>query len=162
MNNPEPKTRHIDAEILQGLGEFVVFWGLLEAIVADLFVATISSKIDNLQVVTKSVSASTISGWIRTMINIRPTSPEVSAEIASILNEYDGIRAERNALVHGIWGTDKSGPGTAMVQSIRLDRAIPAVDTLITASDLRDLIEAALGLYTRILSFMDANNLAHR
>ncbi|MDP3938239.1 MAG: hypothetical protein Q8R92_08895 [Deltaproteobacteria bacterium] len=158
----EPKSRPIDPEILQELGQFVVFWGLLEGIVADLFVATISSDIGNLFVVTKSVSASTISGWIRTTINFRKTPEAAREEVTSMLDEYDRLRGERNALIHGMWGTDKSGPGTVMVQTIRLDRAVPAVDTLITASDLRDLIDATLGLYVRVRDFMGTNGLAHR
>lgn len=162
MSEIEQKSRPIDPEILQQLGQFVVFWGLLESIIADLFVATVSADIGNLLVVTKSVSASTISGWIRTTIEFRHTPIEERAELTEMLNEYDLLRGERNALIHGLWGTDKSGPGTVMVQTTRLDRAIPVVDTLITARDLSDLVDATLSLYSRVRTFMDANRLAHR
>lgn len=154
-------TRQIDPPILERLGKFVVHWSLLEALVSDLFVATISSEIGNLLVVTQSVSASTISGWIRTQISFRQTPPDVDEEIRSILGEYDELRAERNSLVHGLWGTDKSNSGTATVQTVRLDRRVPVVDRLVTATDLDDLVDTTLRIYQRLLAFMDAHKLRH-
>ena len=125
MSTDQYPTRQIDPQILECLGEFVVVWSLLENVVADLFVATISSDIGNLLVVTKNVSASTISGWVRTMIGVRVTPQETADELRELLNEYDVLRAERNALIHGLWGTNKSGPGTVMVQTMRIGRRPP-------------------------------------
>ncbi len=130
--------------------------------VADLFVATIKSDIGDLMVVTQNVSANTISAWIRTTIEFRNTPPEVANEIREILNEYDELRAERNSLIHGLWGTDKSGPGTVMVQTVRLNRNTPIVDRLITTADLDDLIGVTLNLYSQLLALMKAHGLTYR
>ena len=162
MPGGDPPTRQIDPPILERLGEFVVVWSLLESMVADLFVATIKSDIGNLMVVTQGVSANTISGWIRTSIEFRYTPPDEARQIREILDEYDKLRAERNALIHGLWGTDKSGPGTALVQTVRLGRRTPIVDRLITVSDLDDLIDVTLGLYAKLLAFMRAHGLPYR
>lgn len=162
MTEPESPTRHIDPEILQGLGEFVVVWGLLEGLVQDLFVATVEGKIGPMMVVTSTISASTISNWIRTTIGFRPTPAPLELEIREILNEYDELRGERNALIHGLWGTDRSGPGTVLVQTLRLDRKPPVRGQLVTAADLVELIQLTLSLSDRFRKLLDRHGLAHR
>lgn len=162
MSESKTPPRHIDPEILQGLGEFVVVWGLLENLVQDLFIATVEGKAGPMMVVTKAISASTISNWIRTTIGFRQTQPDFERAALEFLNDYDELRAERNSLIHGLWVTDASGPGTVLVHTIRLDRRPPVVGRIVTAGDLRELIQETLVVAERLRRLMDTHNIPHR
>lgn len=150
----------VDPALLARLGTLIVRWSLIEQLLCDLFAATISAPPGPLQIVTQSTSAATVTEWIRTAINVRPTPPETKAEIEDILNDIDEARAERNALVHGLWGTDKSPPGTAMVQTVRLGREPPIRDRLVTAADLDVLVDETLALRQRLFAFLRRHGFA--
>jgi hypothetical protein len=59
------------------------------------------------------------------------------ADIMELLATIDGLRGERNVLIHGLWKFDQ--PGAAIVQTIKLDRS-PVVNRLVvTIADLEEL-----------------------
>ena len=89
-------------------------------------------------VVTASVSASTVSDWIRTLLRARHIPNEPPEEIMSLLTDIDRIRGERNALVHGLWRSHVSG--SALVQTVKWDRSEVVKDELVTRTDLDELI----------------------
>ena len=163
------KMPQIDPALLERLGCLVVWWAFVETLVADLFVATLTrgnatQPIDpgTLAIVTKNVSQATLTDWIRTMIDVRYTPANEAKKIRDLLNEVDELRAERNALVHGLWGNDRSPPGTAMVQTIRLERREMIHDLLITPTDLDVLIERTLDVIHQLLAFLIRHDLPHK
>lgn len=113
---------------------------MLDSVIADLFAAAVSANRGNLLIVTQNVSAATLTDWTRTMVRFRQTPPEAAEFLETIFKEIDTLRPERNALVHGLWGTDRSPEGTVMVQTIRIGRSEPVRDRLVTAAELDALI----------------------
>lgn len=153
-----PETREIEPELLQRLGLLIVRFSLIENWVSDLFVKMVEGERGSMYVVTENVSQSTITGWIRTLLYSSNTHPDEVKEICDVLNDIDELRAERNALVHGMWIT--SGPNhSAIVQTVRLERKAPVQETVVTAADLDDLICRCVEVATelkKILCGLDA------
>lgn len=168
MPSDDQETRQIEAELLERLGRVVIGWARVERLVADLFSATLiksdaGQPVDpgSLIIVTQNVSLATLTAWIRTMIEVRQTPDETALEIREMLNEVDELRAERNALVHGLWGTDKSLPGTVMVQTTRLERREMIRDELVTAKDLDHLDNGILRVTKALIQFLSVHSLPH-
>jgi hypothetical protein len=88
--------------------------------------------------ITNSVSASTVSGWIRTLLAARYGDDDPPAEIMALLDNVDRLRMERNTLVHGLWSPHV--PGAAEVQTIRWNRREVVKGEIVTASDLDHLV----------------------
>ena len=142
-------SREIEPELLQQLGLVIVRWSLIEAWVNDLFVAMTEADAASMIVVTTNVSQSSITGWIRTLLDVRQTPPDLAEEIRDVLNEVDEIRNERNAFVHGLWFT--TGPSnSAIVQSTRLERREMVQDVVVTEADLRDMVSRIVHLSGRL------------
>lgn len=114
MPTDGPETRQIEPELLQRLGRLIVEWSYVEILVQDVFAWATGGERGIMNVVTKNVSLGSITGWLRTVANVKNTPPDLYNELLEILDEVDALRAERNALVHGLWGTDASPPMTAM------------------------------------------------
>ncbi len=157
-------TPQIDPAFFERLGRLIVHWAYVERLIGDLFTATLTAAgarqpIDpgSLLVVTQGVSQATLTDWTRTMIEARYTPPDEADELCGVLKEADELRAERNVLAHGLWGTDKSPPGTAMVQTTRLERRDMIRDRLITTADLDDLIERTVSLRNRLGAWLSSH-----
>ncbi len=67
-----------------------------------------------------------------------------------MLDSADQIRAERNILVHGLWKEGHES-GTAIITTIRLDRAELIKEEFWTEADLNDLIERSTETLTEAL-----------
>jgi hypothetical protein len=157
MADDNDPTLPIDPALLLRLGRFVVYWAVLEDLVGDLFAATVSADPGNLRVVTQNVSSATLTEWIKTTIRFRPTPEPSLADVEQLTNEIDDLRAERNALVHGLWGTAEGHPSVALIQTIRIGRRTPGRDWAVTAADLDACIHECLQLTSRLRVFLDAH-----
>lgn len=146
--------RQIEPELLQRLGSLVVVSGRVEGLIGDLFATLMRGDRGPLYLVTERVAVSTLMEWVRTLLAIRSAPPAITQEISEILDAAKAFQGERNALVHGQWGTDKSEPGTVMVATIDLQRSEVIVDRLVTAADLDELIAEALAVEQRLLKLL--------
>jgi hypothetical protein len=154
MTNDDAKVEKIDPSLLIRLGRFVVNWAYLEDFLGDLFAAVVSADPGNLRVVTQNVSSATLTEWIRTTIRFRPTPEESAAELEKLLNEIDELRAERNSLVHGLWGTAEGHSTIALIQTVRIGRREPGRDWAVTTADLDALVDETQNLTFRLVAFL--------
>jgi len=129
----------ISPAILAGLGRVVVKWSYLEMMTADLFTHLSKGDSAAMIVVTSNVSANSLSGWVRTLLDISQAPAVLLQETRKALAELDEMRAERNALVHGNW--IPSGSDAAEVRTARLERSEILRTELVTVSDLDDAVE---------------------
>ncbi|WP_455387424.1 hypothetical protein [Petrachloros mirabilis] len=134
------KTDDIDADLLESLGRICVHWSVVEAHLGALLAHMMTADHLNMHLVTQSVSGKTITNWLRTLVDIYVDDSQTTELLREILRETDELASERNALVHGLWepGPDK---GTAIVNSLRLDRSEILKDEFTTTADLQDLID---------------------
>jgi hypothetical protein len=131
--------RQLSQKMMQRFGIFVTRWSFAETCVNDLFAILTKGDQLSMMVVTANVSSSTICGWTNTLLDTMVYEP-IFDKIREAIKEIDALRSDRNALVHGSWVT--SGPrGSAIVQTIRLDRSPAIKEELVTAADLDDLID---------------------
>ena len=71
------------------------------------------------------------------LLKLRHHPGDPPADIMELLVTIHGLRGERNALIHGLWSFGE--PGTAIVQTIKLDRS-PVVNGLVaTVAGLDEL-----------------------
>ena len=142
--NDAPITREIEPEMLELLGSFIVKWSFVEVCVSDLFVLLTRGDPVSMIVVTGSISTSTITDWIRALIEANQrTAHDLVNEINEVLSEVDHLRSERNILVHGLWVT--SGPeNSAIVSTAKLGRKEILHDRVVTAADIIGLIDDTL------------------
>lgn len=140
----------IDLKLLECLGRIVYQWAFVEAVEGMMLAFLIQANSELSQVVTASVSGSTMTGWIRTLVPVRFTDATTQENILDLLNRLDEARAERNALVHGMW-TPGNVPHTAFVSSIRWDRREVMVNRVIGVDDLNSLAEAIGEIYGELV-----------
>ena len=159
MSPADPKTRQIEPEFFEKLGRLLQHWALIDAGLVELLAACLHSDPGMTLLLAQTVSGSTVTDWCRKMSRILDTPEDSLRELESILGEIDELRAERNALVHGVWGTDVSGAETILVQTVRLHAAQPVRQRLVTLADLDDLIRETLGIYSQLLAFLRAHGL---
>lgn len=134
--------REIEAELLQKLGKLITSWAVVDQYIAHLFIGMVEGEPGSMYVVTENVSYNTISDWIGTLLDARSIEPaEYANKIREALQEASELRGQRNALVHGLWSTGHSEPGSVMVQTIRLERAEVVKGELVTGADLDELID---------------------
>ena len=155
----KPETRQIEPAFFEKLGRFITSWAIIEYRLATMLAACLQADPGMTLLLVQSVSAATVSGWVRTMSRFGDNPEESLTELEEILNEVDELRAERNALVHGLWATDVSDAGTVLVQTIRLHATQPARQRLITLADLGELIDLTLRLSERLHTFLIAHGL---
>ena len=127
----------LDPIMLERLGLVVIQWAQIEAHIAALLSWLLRADPGGMFLVTSSVSSSTQTGWVRTLV-ADTLSGDGKANVLSLLDEVDELRAERNGLVHGVWNGG-SQPQTAEVDTVRIDRAEILKTELVTVADLDDL-----------------------
>lgn len=137
--------REIEPEFHERLGRIVTSWAVVEAFQSELLGLLLHADRGSMYIMTQNVSAATVTNWIRTIAPIRLSHHETQDRIAALLAEIDEARAERNALVHGVWGTN-SNPGTVLIQTVRWERAEVVKSELWTLADLDELIDRLLPL----------------
>lgn len=134
----------VEPEILAKLGEIVAEWGYVEMMVGELVAFLVSADPALMYIITNNFSASTLSDWARTLLRVRSMPDDPPKEVTDILAEADELRAERNALVHGLWSPHTKGAAT--VQTLKWERAEVIKVEVVTLADLDDFLLRAMAL----------------
>lgn len=142
----------IDPLVIQKLGQAIIAWSLVEAFVSQLFICMTKGDRGAMYVVTGNVSAKTLTGWIRTLINSAPDDP-LDEEALTLLDEIDELRVERNLYAHGVWRPGAHF-GSGIISSLRLERSAILEDTVVTAADLEEFSDQAMILTKKLNSFL--------
>jgi hypothetical protein len=133
----EPRSIHPD--LLTGLGRIVHGWAYVEALQGHFLSWLLEADQARMFVLTQNVSSSTVTDWIRTLLQIPLIEKMGMGDLSELLLTIDETRAERNRLVHGLWSPGPE-PTTAKVQTVRWDRTEIVKVELIAIDDLNDLI----------------------
>lgn len=152
---PHPLDFSMSGPLMETFGRFVTQWSILDRLIGYAFVSVAKADSVYSLVFTQSIMASTIQGWLRTTANLHYAQHPDLAAFNEVLVEIDELRADRNALVHGLW---KRGvePNTAIVQTIRLERSEIVKSELLTVADVEQLVSDTINLIARF------NDLARR
>jgi hypothetical protein len=130
-----------DNALMLRLGGIVILWSHLENWLGELLSYLLGANPALMHVVIDNVSSSTVTDWIRTLLQAPNVPIPASAELNALLTEIDNLRAERNALVHGKWMFEDE---VALVQTIKWSRAEVVNQTVVTKLDLEQL-SASIG-----------------
>jgi len=138
----------VENPLLAALGQAVYIWSAVEWLEGDLLAFLLGAHQGLAQIVTKTVSGSTITDWLRTLATIRFKTADTE-QLHALLTRIDEARAQRNAYVHGLWAP---GPvkGTALVTTIRWERAEVMKRELVTLQDLMVFADEARELYAEL------------
>ena len=140
MTSPDQEEpREVEPALLEGLGRIVVHWAGVDALVNEFWTHLMMASRGSAYVVTANVSSATVTDWVRTLMHMRFTNENTLANLTLLLNRVDELRAERNALVHGLWTTHMTDPSTAVVQTVRWTRAEVIKHEVVTVADLNEL-----------------------
>lgn len=150
-DQPIEQAQDIHPELLLRLGRVATKWGTVESLMGEFLAFLLKGDPGSIYVVTSNVSQATVTDWIRTLAQIRFTNPNTLDGLGKLLTRIDETRAERNAYIHGLWVTDKSQPGTAMVQTIRWERREVVKHELVTSPDLDETVEAIEAIADELL-----------
>ena len=142
-----------DVALLAGLGGIVMLFSRVEGWLNEYLAHLLQAKSALMHAVTVNVSNATITDWIRVLLRVKHHPGEPPDEIMQLLTTVDELRSERNTLVHGMWTFGE--PGTAVVQTIRLDRSPVIRQLLVTIADLEEL-SGAITEATNALSKLGA------
>jgi hypothetical protein len=135
---PQPQPLHPYLAIT--LGRVVMRWSALEYWTTLLLGTLLHADQAAMSVIGNSVSISTQSKWIRALLAGKPEEKEAADQIIELLSRADDLRSERNEFVHGMWDETDCEPGTALVQTVNLDRREIIRSRLVTFQDIYDLI----------------------
>ena len=147
-------TRQIEPEILQKLGLFVVRWSGFERLIGDLLCKLLDAERGAGFVITESAQVRTQTEWCSALMRLHDMPEALRNEWADLSALIENLRRERNALIHGLWGTDRSPPNTVMVQTMNLQGKEYITDRLITPGDLDDLIDDTQAAQRRLMTFI--------
>ena len=134
-NGPEP----FDPALLAAFARVIILWSYAEQLQGHLLSFLLNAEEGRVFVISQNVSASTVTGWIRVLLQIPAIQATGIGDLSGLLTEIDEVRAERNALAHGLWYGAPS-PKTAQVHTVRWDRVEVIKATVVTIGDLDDLL----------------------
>jgi hypothetical protein len=137
-HDPLDKPFTLPPEITQGLGEIVIAWARVEALLAEFLSFLLEADPGSMYVLNQDISSSTQLKWIRTLAGMRFADENTVSNLAILFDRIDSVRGERNTYVHGVWGTSTE-PSAATVQTVKLDRAELVRTELVTGPDLSDV-----------------------
>lgn len=126
-------------EFQQLLGAIVESWAYVDGTVNEMLSFMCEADPGSMYAITQNVSASSVSTWVRTLVEVRLPDDPNRQVILDLLSEIDRLRSERNAVVHGFW-TMESGGEAAIVQTFKWDRREIAKHDLMTRADMEDLL----------------------
>src|SRR3954467_1776999 len=92
---------HLNAALSQSLGEVVIAWSRIEALVGELLTFAVSANRGAMYAINQQVPVTNQVKWIRTLIDRFPE--KTRTELFGLLQRIDVIREERNAYIHGLW-----------------------------------------------------------
>jgi hypothetical protein len=129
-----------DPEILARIGEVAVEWSYLESVTNDFLAFLCEADLGAFYVVTQNTSNSSITNWIKTLVEVRVQDPDPQKIILDTIIDIDETRMDRNTVVHGLWNTGTQ-PGFAHCQTLRWARAEVAKDEMWSLADFDELID---------------------
>jgi hypothetical protein len=131
--------KRVSPEILEKIGTVVSEWSWVEGLLGEMLAHFCSSDPGAMYVITQNVGNSTVTGWLRTLVQIKIKNPDSAKVIGDLLTEIDNTRAERNAVAHGNWwGGDD--PKVGHVHSLNWERSEVAKEVVWHIDDFDDLI----------------------
>ena len=145
--NESPRAIH--SELLTTLGRIVVAWAYVESLEGLFLSYLLQSEPARTLVVTQNVSGSTITDWIRTLLQIPLVQKSGIGDLTNLLREIDDVRGDRNRLIHGLWSPGDQ-LGAVEVQTIRWDRTAVIKTELVTGEDLLELHHRAKHLVVEL------------
>ncbi len=130
---------NVDPELCRVVGQIVIQWTTAEYLVTLLLGTILQADQAALGHVAGSIAGSTQAKWIRALLKSRDHEASHNVRVNELLGRFDELRQERNELVHGFWDTTGCDQGTALIQTVNLDRSEIIRSRLITPQDLNDL-----------------------
>ncbi len=139
MEFPKATRFSLPPDITAALGNIVIVWARVEALIAEFLSYLLSADPGAMYVLNQDIASGTQMKWIKTLAQAQFTNAHTLANLQILFERIDCARGERNTYVHGIWtpGSDRT---SAFVQTVKLDRAELVRQELVTAPDLNDLL----------------------
>jgi hypothetical protein len=125
------------AAFMERLGGIVILFAHVEQWLNEFLAHLLESNSALMHAITANISSAAVTDWCRTLLRVHHYPDEPPRDVMDLLGTIDGLRGERNALVHGLWTFDE--PGTALVQTIKLDRSPVVNQLVVTLADLHEL-----------------------
>lgn len=138
MTDAQPDSS-IASELAWRLGQIVMRWSAVEGCLSHLLATLVNADPVALSVITDGMTNSTQAQSIRTLLYVQLHNEAGIGEMLDHLTKADDLRADRNALVHGLWDATGCQKGTCQVQSFKRGRF---TSWLVTTSELDELIGA--------------------
>lgn len=130
----------LDSALTDRLGQVVVRWSSVEYWISLLLATFLKADHGAAMIVTNNIPIATQSRWLRALMARHEHEAAHNARVVALLNRADDLRAERNEFVHGIWDTTGCDPGTALIQTVSLERDEIIRTRLVTVHDLDQLV----------------------
>jgi hypothetical protein len=137
---PDLTPTTIDSELTARLGQIVIRWAVAEDWLSHLLAALVDADPGGLAIVTTNVASSTVANWILTLLDVHVHKQPELQEVIDLVTRTQDLRAERNALVHGLWSPEKCEPGTCLVNTAKWDRSEIIREWLVTTAELDGLL----------------------
>jgi hypothetical protein len=131
----DPAIFRVPAKISQSLGDVVIAWSRVEALLAEFLSFLLKADPGSMYVLNQDVACSTQLKWIKTLSESQFTNANTQENLIILFRRIDDARIERNAYVHGVWGPGAE-PDTATVQTVKLGRSEIIREELVTSPDL--------------------------
>jgi hypothetical protein len=144
-------SREIHADLLSALGRICIGWSYVEALQGHFLAWLLQAEPGRAFVITQNVSSSTVTDWIRTLLQVPQIRRTGIGDLSELLSAISNTRGERNRLVHGVWSPGPE-PVTAEIQTVRWDRSEIVQTELVTVADLNDLLHRVEDIMRELLS----------
>jgi hypothetical protein len=158
---PSGRTHVLAPAIAEGIGRVITAWSWVDAALGEMLAHMMQADPGSLYVVTQSVSASTVSSWVRTLVEVRVPDTPGRQGVFDLLTELDHLRGERNAVAHGLW---QMVPDTeaAICQTFKWERREVVRGEFTTGADLKDLYGRILDARVRFSRLGEAMGFLRR
>lgn len=135
-----PRAPPLNEELSVRLGRIIVRWTILESWLAAMLGTFLEADQGAFMIVASKLSLSAQIKCVQGLLANDNGDPASIKRALDLLSRADEIRSERNEIVHGVWDETKCDPGTALIQTINLDRKEVIRSRLITKHDLDELL----------------------
>ncbi len=128
----------VDGALTSRLGQIVIRWSAAEACLSHLLANLANTDPIALSALTEGMTQATLAQAIKKLLFAQLNRQVGIGEIIDHLTKADDLRADRNALVDGLWDTTGCEKGTCQVHSFKSGRS---ASWLVTAAELDELIQ---------------------
>lgn len=136
MTDAQPNSA-IAGELASRLGQIVMRWSAVEGCLAHLLATLLNADPVALSVITDGLTSAAQAQSIRTLLYAQLHKQVGMGELLDHLTKADDLRADRNALAHGLWDATGCEQGTCQVHSFKAGRF---ATWLVTSAELDELI----------------------